>query len=408
MNNNKIAITKIIKDDVKKAVFDALDLINAKILFTKMNMKILIKPNLLKPKSPKYAVTTHPDVFRAVVQWVKQFNPEKIITSDSSGTKKRGITDNSCKVSGIKAVCEEENVEWIPFEKTAREVYQVKNPLVLKEVPSSVLLHEVDLIINIPKIKTHGQCLLTCSIKNMFGTLILELKSKTHKMFPNNLDFNCAIVDIYSVSQPQLTIIDGFYCQEGNGPSMGDVVKLDLILAGFDPVALDTTVCKIIDFNPGDVIHIIKAEQKGLGTTDLTKIDFLGENINSVKRKFKKPKLFEGFLPLPKRYSDFLEKIFIYSIIKFEKSKCKLCSVCWNNCPTKAITPPKKSKLGKTIPKWNRPNCIVCYCCAELCPHEAVDFKRNFIWSIFMKFRLSILEKIFNILYNLKRFLKIN
>jgi uncharacterized protein (DUF362 family) len=407
MNNNKIAITKIVNNNVRRAVFDALDLIDAKSLFSKPKMKVLLKPNLLQPKDPKYAVTTHPDVFRAVVQWVKKFNPEKIITSESSGTKKRGITDISCEISGIKAVCDEENIEWIPFERTSRKVYQVKNPLVIKEIPSSALLEDVDLIINIPKIKTHGQCLLTCSIKNMFGTLILGLKSKTHKMFPNNMEFNSILVDIYSISQPQLTIIDGFYCQEGNGPSAGDVVKMDIIVAGYDPVALDTTVCNIIDFNPHDVLHITKAEEKGLGTTDLSKINFLGENINLIKRKFKKPEQFEGFLPLPKKFNNILEKLFIFSVVRFEKSKCKLCSVCWKNCPIKAIIPPKSLIQGRSTPKWKRSKCIMCYCCAELCPHEAVDFKKSFIWSIFMKFRLSRLEMVFKFLYKLKKVFKI-
>ncbi|KKL77081.1 hypothetical protein LCGC14_2038470 [marine sediment metagenome] len=255
-NNNKIAISEINNGDVKSAVFEALNSIDAGNLFKRHGMKILIKPNLLAPKKPEKAVTTHPAVLRAVIHWLKQFNPKRIIVADSSGTYLKGITDLAFEVSGIRNVCEEEHIEFIPFERTKCKSYKVESPLILNEFPASRLLEECDIIINIPKIKTHINTKLTCSIKNMFGTLILELKSKTHKMFPNNLDFNCAIVDIYSVSQPQLTIIDGFYCQEGNGPSMGDVVKLDLILAGFDPVALDTTVCKIIDFNPEDIQHI--------------------------------------------------------------------------------------------------------------------------------------------------------
>lgn len=383
MTAKKIAIKKIENEDVKKAVFSALDLIGAKKLFTKSNMEILIKPNILSPKEPERAVNSHPDVFRAVVQWVKQFNPRKIIVAESSGTRKRGVTENAFKISGLEAVCNDENIEWTPFGKTPRKVYKVNNPLVMKEVPSSTLLEEVDLIINIPKIKTHLQCLLTCCIKNMFGVLILGLKAQTHARFPKMVDFNAALADIYSVSQPKLTIIDGYYCQEGNGPASGDVVKLDIILAGYDPVALDTTVCEIVEFDPKLVYHIAKAEQKGLGTSNLENIEFLGDSINSVKRKFKPPKHFGRNIPIPKKYADYIGKTVFKSSIRFKKSKCKLCATCWKNCPVDAITPPKKIIQGKTVPKRDKNVCITCYCCAELCPHEAVNFKINYVKNIF-------------------------
>lgn len=386
---NKIAIKKILKDDVKSAVFEALKLINAQSLFTKSNMNILIKPNLLIPKNPERAVTTHPAVIKAVIQWIKQFHPKKIIVAESSGTNTRGLTEKAFNECGVRAVCEEEGIDWIPFEKTKLKFYKVKRPLVLKKFPASILLEEVDLIVNIPKIKTHRQCLLTCSIKNMFGTVILGNKSRIHFMFPNNVLFNAALVDVYSVSQPQLTIIDGYYCQEGNGPTAGDVVKLDLVIAGYDPVALDTVVCNIIGFDTKKVLYIVKAEQKGLGSSDITKQKFFGEPLLSVKRNFKKPKnqiyIFQLFKFL---FEQVIKKVFI-QVIEFDLSKCKLCSICWKNCPAQALYPPEKLKKGYA-PKWDKELCIKCYCCAEFCPHEAINFQIN-KRKIFLKFFISAL-----------------
>jgi len=272
-----ISIQRINDDDIKRATFRALEAIHAESLMRE-GMKVLLKPNLLSAKPPERAVTTHPEVVRAVIHWVKQFSPSKIYVADSSGGGARiGLkaTINSLKVSGIKSVCDEEGVECLPLEKTKREIYPVPNPLVLNEVVSTKLLKEVDLIINLPKIKTHTLTYLTCCIKNMFGIILLANKASIHALFPRREEFASALVDIYSVSVPQLTVVDGYLCQEGNGPSAGDVVKLDLILAGYDPVALDTLVCKIIGLDPDRVLYLAKAEAKGLGSMALEEFEIM-------------------------------------------------------------------------------------------------------------------------------------
>ena len=374
----KIAIQKIKNEDVKTSVFSALELINAEHLMQKDNMIVLLKPNILMGKPAERAVNTHPEVIRAVIQWVKKFNPSKIFVCDSAGGQKPGTTEIAMKESGIQHICEEEGAICVPFEKTEREIYKVKDALELKEISSSRLIKEADLIINIPKIKTHWQCTLTCCIKNMFGTVLLANKSKTHAQAAKLERFCSALADIYSISKPQLTVIDGYYCQEGKGPSSGDVVKLDIILAGYDGVALDSTVCKIIGFDPSEILYLEKAEKKKLGTTDLDNVEFFGETIESVFRKFDRPKLRPISMPLPKWLADYLGKTVFRANVKFNKEKCKLCSTCWTNCPVNAITPPNEIKKGN-IPKWDSKKCITCFCCVELCPHEAVKFNINYV-----------------------------
>ncbi|MHA1105439.1 MAG: DUF362 domain-containing protein [Promethearchaeota archaeon] len=375
-NKTKVAIEKISSENVESAVFRALELINAQSLM-KEGQIILLKPNILGAKPPERAATTHPEVVRAVIKWVKQFNPKKIYLCDSSGTAKLGVTENAMKVSGLKAVCDEEGVECIPFEKTERKIYKVPEPLELEEITSSQLLEDVDIIINLPKIKTHGQCLLTCSIKNMFGTILLGNKAKIHAQSSRIERFSAALADIYSVSKPELTVIDGYLCQEGQGPSAGDVVKMDVILAGYDPVALDTVACQITGINPNNVIHLKKAEEKHLGTMAMGEIEILGSSVEEVFRKFKKPKIRPVSAPLPRWLANYIGKQIFKATVKFNPNKCKLCATCWENCPADAIIPPTEIKKGN-IPKWNKKKCITCYCCVELCPHEAVNFKINY------------------------------
>lgn len=388
--NNQIAITKIENEEIKKAVFEALELIDAKQLFTRAGLTVLLKPNILIAKPPERAATTHPSIVRAVIQWVNQFSPKKIVVAESSGGQAMGTTEKGFKACGIQDVCEEEGVEWTSFEKTPRKVAHVVNPLVLKEFPISTLFDEADIVINLPKIKTHKQCIMTCAIKNMFGTLVLAHKPKTHAQFPKLEDFHASLADIYSVSKPHLTVIDGYLCQEGDGPSAGDVVKLDIVLAGYDPVALDTTVCSIIGVDPKRVMYLDKAESKGLGTKNLAQIVYKGVSVDQIRRPFKPPKNMAFSLPIPKFMAEYVGKTVFRTQIHFDIANCKLCATCWKNCPVVAIDPPLKLKIGETVPVWNAKKCITCYCCAELCPHEAIDFKLNIVQNVLRSWLILI------------------
>jgi uncharacterized protein (DUF362 family) len=377
-NSNILSIRKIAEDDVYTAVVKVLKDLQASQLM-KENMKILVKPNLLGPHHPDRAVTTHPKVIRAIIKWLKQYKPEKIYVGDSSGGKSSKKTLQAFEKSGILQVCEEEEAVAIPLEKTERRIYKISNPLVLDQIVSTHLIADVDLIINVPKIKTHELTALTCAIKNMFGTVLLVNKAKIHAKFTTMDTFNAALVDVYSVSKPQLTIVDGYLCQEGKGPAAGDVVKLDLIVGGYDGVAVDTLVSRIIDLNPKKVLYLHKAENQGLGSMNLANFTLKGNPVHEVKRSFKVKKHFWVDIPLPEKWAKYIANILFHSRIKIDPKKCKLCGNCWQNCPVNALTPPEIKKIGEYAPKWDKNQCITCFCCTELCPYEAISFKVNYI-----------------------------
>ncbi len=382
-DESKISIRKIEEENIEAAVFQTLEDIGAKNMM-KTGMKVLLKPNLLIAKKPERGVTTHPEIVRAVIHWVQQFDPEKIYVGDSSGGLKPGVTQGVLNESGIQKVCEEEDVESVSFSKTQRKDYDVPNPLVMDHLVSTDLLEKVDLIINLPKIKTHSLCTVTCSVKNMFGTVIIGNKPKTHLKYPKFEDFSAALADIYSVSQPQLTIVDGYLCQEGNGPSAGDVVKMDIVLAGYNGVAIDATVCKIIGVNPYDIIHLVKCQEKGIGTLDLeNNYQIVGESLDSVARKFKLPTSTGRGIPIPGKLADFLSKHVFMPRISFDQEKCVLCGTCWRDCPADALSKPENMDPKHYTPNWDKNKCIFCYCCSELCPEEAIEFDVNIAKNIF-------------------------
>ncbi|MHA1583832.1 MAG: DUF362 domain-containing protein [Promethearchaeota archaeon] len=382
--SNLLSIRKIVEDDVESAVFQALEDVRAEKLFPNEDMKVLLKPNVLSGKPPERAVTTHPSVIKAIIHWLKKFNPAEIYVGDSSGGKNPNTTKKALIGSGIQAVCDEEEVICIPFEKTERIIYNVSNPLILDKFASTNLLKDVDVIIDLPKIKTHELTMLTCSIKNMFGTVILFNKAKLHAKYTSVHDFTSALVDIYSVSKPHLILVDGFLCQEGRGPAAGDVVKMDLIIAGYDGIAIDTLVCKIIGLDPAKVLYLEKGEKQGIGTTHLEDFTMIGESVESVHRQFKLPNSISKGLRLPRKFADYIGKTLVKSKIDIDLEKCILCGKCWTNCPVEALTSPEKMIKGISTPNWNSNKCISCYCCTELCPQEAIEFKINPIKNLLL------------------------
>lgn len=381
---SKVAITRVAAGNVQAAVDSALDLVGAAGLM-KPGMTVLLKPNMLTAKPPERAVTTHPEVLRAAIRWVKRFTPARVVVADSAGGTARGTTEKVFKESTLEQVCIEEGVEPTPFEKTERKVYTIENPLVLDEFASSSLLAEADIIINLPKIKTHGLTKLTCAIKNMFGTVLLGNKPMMHARFPSINDFSKALADVYSASKPAITIVDGVLCQEGNGPSAGDVVALDIVLASLDGVAADTVACNIIGLDPAKVLHLVHAAAKGLGTMRMDEIEIAGEPLDAVKRTFKIPpgSPLAG-APIPRFIADKLGARVFKAKVIIDPARCKTCGTCWKNCPVEAITKPTVMEPGN-IPSWDAGKCITCYCCAETCPHEAIEFAihpiRNLIFS---------------------------
>ena len=131
--------------------------------------------------------------------------------------------------------------------------------------------------------KTHKETAVTLGMKNMFGLLPEKRKIEFHL-----LGISKVIVDINAVLRPKLTVIDGFYALEGPGPIGGNPVKMNLIIAGQDPVATDATACRIMGIDPYQVYHIRKAYKKGFGEINSAKIDVVGERIETVKRKFRR------------------------------------------------------------------------------------------------------------------------
>ena len=237
---------------------------------------ILIKPNYINSEHPSTGITTDCRVIEGIVKFLRGRNIEKIIIGEGSGW---ADTFQAFKVAGVDAVAERWDLELIDLNKDEFIEVNPPNPLALKKVKIAKTALE-STIISVPKLKPHRIATVTLSLKNMMGAL--ASKGSMHR---GNLSKN--IADLASILTPSISVVDGIIAGEGHETS-GDPIEMNLVIAGTDPVAVDSTGAVVMDIAPADVKHLRFAEKKGLGTCNLGEITILGEPMERVKRKFRR------------------------------------------------------------------------------------------------------------------------
>jgi len=344
-------------EEVEKAVNECLNLLGFD--FSKYyGKKVLLKPNVLSPHKPNEAITTNPIIIETVCKILKKHKC-KIFIGDSSFHD----TAKSFEISGVKAVAEKYG-KLINFEKEEKILLENENNHILKKIYLPKILEDVDLVINLPKLKTHSLTKMTCAVKNLFGCIPGGAKSMYHKKAHSEYLFSELLVELYEFLKPKikLNIVDAIVGIEGEGPgTAGDKIKTNLILASHDALALDLIAAEVIGYKREDVVtnkiaikKLIAPVPIELGSGKGTRLDYKKPKINILERKM-----------------GFLSKLLISEAIAFDYSRCIKCGLCARNCPTKAIH-------LKPFPIWGRRKCIKCFCCIEGCPKNAVYKKEHF------------------------------
>ncbi|WP_456418423.1 DUF362 domain-containing protein [Methanocaldococcus infernus] len=341
---------------------DSYDKLNNKILdliFKDIDDKelIVVKPNILRPSKPESGVVTHYKFVDWVLKYLKKEFSGKIVVGESSGFS----TNKAFEVSKIKDVCLKNDVEFLNFEKDEHELYNIEGYKIA--LPKTVL--ESDLIVNLPKLKTHVLMKYTGGVKNLYGCVPGGLKPKLHGAFPKEEGFAKLLMELYKIiakDREIISIMDGIVGMEGNGPSNGRVKKANIVIASDNPVALDKFASYYIGYKPEEILtnNLIDIKYK-LYHLD-KEID-----LKDVRRvKFKKPDTIFLNKVLP---SFIVRLIFKFFTLKpeIDKRRCVKCGICEKICPVEAI---KDLKVDKK-------KCISCYCCHELCKYNAIKLKRG-------------------------------
>jgi len=357
------------------------------LLYYKMDRKvgssttILLKPNMLSRSAPEKAVTTHPVMVEQLIILLKEMGakPENITVADSGGGPQNpAIVAASYKACGFADVAARQGVQLY----TKPDSVTVKTDgVMVKEFELIAPAVNSDIVINLPKFKTHVMTGMSCRVKNLFGCVPGLKKAEFHMRFPVKENFAEMIVDLAQTVKPTLTIVDGITAMEGDGPGGGVPRQLGLVMAGTDCHRIDLAAAKIIGFNPNNPPILARAIKRGLVEERLTEDMLAGEKqLAQTVPDWVLPASysvdFSHRVPRALRWATPTVEKLLAPKPKIIKSKCTGCRQCRNICPQHTIT----IKDKKAVINMN--NCIRCFCCHEMCPVKAIDVKRNLFFNI--------------------------
>ena len=348
---------------VREAVASVLAPLGTIRRFVRPGMRVLLKPNLLLAADWERAVTTHPAIIQAVAELVTQAGAEAWIGDSPGGPisttldvwRASGAT-HAAQITGARLI----QFDAVHWRRLNGGDYFIARPAL-----------EADLIINLPKLKTHSFAHYTGAVKNLFGVIPGTRKREAHFRAPGSADFAQILVDVLELTAPGLTILDGILGQEGNGPGLTGVPRwYCCIAAAADPVALDAIVTDAMGYPPGRVAHLTVADGRALGEADVADIrvagpkralEFGSVRLPGLRWFYRMPSAltrpFHGAMRLRPQVANAL---------------CSGCGRCAEACPTSAIS------AGRP-PEFESALCVGCMCCSEVCPEGAIEPRGNLL-----------------------------
>jgi len=383
--STKISIVNINDyESIPDAIVAAIEMIDDDFHFNFLECKnILLKPNLLRASKD---ACIQPVFVEGVINYLKKIGVtmENVSIGDSPGQVRTFATKIAKKI-GLYDVCEKAGIKFINFEHDIPVNENIEGSLRLKDYYVSKPVKECDLLINLPKLKTHGEATITGAIKNYWGIIPGGLKAKSHLLGKTPDQFGEVLADNFSwvfKNKPnRLVIYDLHRVMQGTmGPVSGDMKNWNLILVGTDELALDVVALEIGKLDGLKYVpHLKNAFERGLGEGKLDNIEIVGlslEEAKSITPKFKVPGKFMT------KFASFITRSIVYKvnkkIPKLKKNHCKKCGQCFEICPANAIN----FETGE-YPEFLRKVCISCLCCMEMCPHEAIYTKPRGFFGLF-------------------------
>ena len=336
------------------------------------NSRVLIKPNLLSPATPQQAILTHPSIIRFAAEYVLEKGARPLI-ADSPGI---GSFETILRRNGISDSLKGCNCECRPFQNSVKiDVGEPFGAIALAEEAV-----RADVIVNLPKLKTHSQMLLTLAVKNLFGCIVGYQKPEWHmRAGVDRQMFARLLVRISRTLRPSFNILDGILALEGDGPGRGGVPKqVGLLMAGRDPFAVDLVVSRMLGLRQ-EQVPILKAAAEANGLLLEPEIEGTLPTISDFRLPRLTPVIFG-----PR----FLHALIRRQLLRrpvCEGTLCRMCRECWKICPAGAIKP-KESAL-----RFDYNRCIRCYCCIEICPHGALRTAEPLAGKLFRRAAAVIL-----------------
>jgi len=370
-------------ESIPKAVVEAIKLIEDNFSFNFSNSKqILLKPNFLTSKKE---ACTQPSFVEGVISYLieKGVSMNNVYLGDSPGQSQKLGSDVAKKI-GVYEICETYGINFVDFESKTPLLEEIDEAIRLKEISVAKAVKDCDILINLPRLKSHLEATMTGAIKNYWGIIPGGLKAHYHLYGKTAEQFGEVLADNFSwivKNKPKrLIVYDLQEIMEGRmGPGGGTMKTWDLILVGTDEVALDLIALEIGKVKVKNVPHVRNAIERNLGVGNLENIEIVGISLEEAKKqtpKFNMPgNTFTGFIAYMTGHIGY--KI-IKKIPKLIKSKCVQCGECAQNCASEAI-----EFIEGNYPIFSRKKCISCMCCAELCSESAIEPKARGLAGLF-------------------------
>ncbi len=309
-------MVKIKNDQIDYALRKAIDLLGGIKSITAGKERIMLKPNLAGPDPQS---VTKPAIIKALAQLMAEAGKDISIGEGSAAAGpnlRRGVVGNVCRTTDREKLNAIQQIvfDQLGYTELAKsfkiplvnlhtgEMVKVKVPdgFVYQEISLHHSLTEIDLLCSVPMMKTHSLAAVSLGIKNLmglypgqvYGTVRSTVHTEAAKVESSGTA--SALIDMVRVNKLGLVVIDVTTAMEGQGPSVyqgGRLVKMDLIIAGTNPLATDMAASLIMGFEPEEISTFVWAWKAGMKPANLDGIEIRGEKIESVKKNFLKPRV---------------------------------------------------------------------------------------------------------------------
>lgn len=306
-----VSIVKIENDKVDYAVEKAIDLLGGIQTVAKGKNSIMLKPNLVG-ESPIF--TTKPTVIRALAKLMQSAGKEVLIGEGSAAAGGFNVKDNinyRTRKQDILDPMQQYIFEQLGYSELARSMniplinlhsgdlvdVDIPHGLAFDKITLHKSLMDVDMLCSVPMMKTHVLATVTLGMKNLIGlypgTVYYSVRAWLHDRAAekNSPGIAFEIIDMVRANKLGLVVVDASTAMEGDGPAMGSLVKMDLIIAGTNPLATDMVSANIMGFEPDEIPTFFWAIKSGMTPATINEIEIRGEAIENVKRKFVKPNI---------------------------------------------------------------------------------------------------------------------